>query len=214
MPDAEIQIDDAGFKSAEVSMRKSGMFAMLELFSLFNNDAISYDLNRLDSDKWVFGDAFPAEDLPESNRAVVLNGVTYLFPDKRDEIANNLSPEGQSINFTPTACEGISFLCAADNGDFEESIWISDVQRREFECNYCVNNWSKTVPNHGALPGIITSHVHRAGLDVQNPRTLWTYTSKFDHIRDVQSLRFGFNPSVHIFAITLHTSHLAEVANE
>ena len=53
-------------------------FAMLVLDEAYNDDAISYDSNRADGDDWVFGSLFPAEELPESNSIVMIQGTPFI----------------------------------------------------------------------------------------------------------------------------------------
>ncbi|MCL1972448.1 MAG: hypothetical protein FWG57_05610 [Endomicrobia bacterium] len=69
---------------------KGIQFLLLDLWNYFNNDGISYDSLKCDGAFDGSGATFPAEELPQSNSFISVDGIPFLFPSKENGNKNNM----------------------------------------------------------------------------------------------------------------------------
>ena len=189
-------------------------FVLAHLDEAYNHDGISYDSNRLDGDEWTFGTAYPAEELPPTGARVEIKGVPFIFPPKEDGFNNNIALEDQRLKFIPEVPQAkvLYILASSDNGDFREMVVLEiPTQRTEFSLPVGFSDWMSIFPTMGAAKGLETSHVHRDGEDFETKRSLWVSKVGMPVIGDVSALRFGYNPSCHVFGVTFGTKRSAQV---
>lgn len=189
---------------------KMGRFPIVDLAEHYNNDGITHPGDVPNGDLNGEGMAFPYEELPDSNEAVELAGVPFLFPDKDSGTPNNVCMEGQSIDVPPGAYTRLHVLGVSDGGSFEELVMLhyADGSNEDVVLGLtdCRPHWGRTrFGERDALrfdemyfpPGAV--HPSR-GTDICG---LWVQTVCVNGMRELSRLQMGDNPSMHLFALTL-----------
>ena len=177
-------------------------YTVLDIGSLFNDDAISFDSNRGDSSQWVRETTFPAEELPESNSIVVVNGVPFMFPSKRDECLNNFTFDEQYLHVPAIRARALHFICGGDNGNYDEDIDIYLAESLPARESLSIPDVRALIPILGSRIGFRCSHSHLANDDYFSPRTMWHQRVALKMTGRTMGIGFGFNPFVHVFCAT------------
>ena len=184
-------------------------YSLLHLEGLFNNDAISYDSNRGDADPWLYGVAYPAEELPRSRAETQINQIPFFFPAKEDGHLNNFTFAQQTIDFDALHVKRIYFLCSGDYGNYIDDIGVQDETNCLQYMKLGISSWLVNEGVLGAQVGIRTTHVHDfihgQYIDFWYPRTMWVQSISPNPQKRVTGLSFPDNPFAHIFAITIQT---------
>ena len=181
----------------------------LNLTSYFNNDGISYDVDRTDGDFNGSGWTYPAEDLPPSNSSIERNGIVFRFPSKEDGEDNNVVPEGQRISVLQDVYRGLWLLGVSDRGYLEDVIRFVYADARKEEAFLGLSGWNKSHNlKYGERVGILCSGYHFPTKHVYTDRVgvdygIWMQYIPIRVSHSLVAIELPENPGIHIFAMTL-----------
>lgn len=185
-------------------------FQIIDLSPYFNNDGISYALNRADGGFDTWGSCtYPAEELPESNLKFICQGVEFLFPDKSDGQNNNLALEKQNIKVPAKSYEVINILGASEEGHFEEEITLEYSDGSLEKVSLGLSDWGRTYKfaKYKEKVGIRCSRLHGPKSDREDVKpTIWLQKIVLNSSKKLTHIRLVDNPCMHIFALTLTIS--------
>ena len=182
---------------------------MIDLFSYFNNDGISYDTDRSNGDFDGNGKTFPAEDLPDSRSVVSYYGVDFLFPDKSDGKMNNITLEHQSIHVPPGNYQKIYVLGVSEGGSFEESVMLRYADHGSERAALGLSSWHRGYKLiYGESIAIRSFGLHAHGKEFLTDELgviygIWFQSLRVDPQRKLVEIGLPDNPCMHIFAMTL-----------
>lgn len=175
----------------------------VSLEKYFNSDGVSYKKNPRDGDFDSEGTTYPAEDLPESNKAFACKekDVTFKFPNKTDKALNNIRCKGQTIEIPQGAYTKVNFLLSSGNGDTSRKVSLvyADGSSDELYFAPSIADWkSKPCFGHAAIDakGIYMAHL---AVPVSPAKTL-------------ASIKLPEAEQIHIFAVTLTEGGVANRA--
>ena len=204
---------------------KGGPCLPVDLRKVFNEDGLSFDLNRADGSFDESGHTFPAESLPPDvappGMAISedrlypcgywgpLNGVgweadrriPFRYPSKLDGEKNVVACEGQKVTFPPGRYVRLHLLGAAIAPDSKGTFLLHYREDRPVELT--MSSW-EAPPLHGEHVAYRTSHRHRPeGDEVDRPAYLFHYVLELDASQPLQSLTLPHNRSMRLLALTL-----------
>lgn len=137
-------------------------FVPLNISEYFDNDGISYDRLKSDGSFDAFGATFPAEELPASNTAILIDDVPFFFPDKEDTKKNNMTIRAQSFAVPEERYESLYVLGAVEgkNGEsYQEELLLSSRSGPVVRVALGLSNWL-LFPVHGERRAFGCSHLH------------------------------------------------------
>jgi hypothetical protein len=177
---------------------------MVDLSSHLNNDGISYADAPNDGSFNVWGNTFPAEELPESLSITVVGGVPFRFPDKRDGRLNNLRCARQLMAVPPARYDWIYLLAAAERRTEDWLYLHYRTQAVDPEWLRVSDFWPETAPRFGELAALRCNRLHyprhvQHGMGV----TIWRQRVPVPREQELAAIRLPDNPAIHVFAMTL-----------
>ncbi len=185
-------------------------YLILDLAPYFNNDGISYDVDRTDGNFDGDGATYPAEDLPPSNSPVECEGIVFRFPSKEDGQNNNIVLEGQRIAVPQDVFDGLYFLGVSLGGYLEDVIRFVFADGSKEEAFLGLSGWNKSHNlKYGERVGMLCSGYHFPSKHIYTDRVGVDYGIWMQHIpicvtRPLVAVELPDNPGMHIFAMTLH----------
>lgn len=187
-----------------VTLAENGRYACIKLEHLFNGIATSSDSKR-DSGlfSYISRCTFPAEELPEANEITMLSNIPFLFPDKRDGCYNNIESEEQTILLPNPSANSIALLGACDTTKFQEVIEVKSLGKTGVY-PFGFSSWLDEQPDYNNILAWRGTHIHTTTQDlIKLKPVLWIALVHLPKRKAIQILRLPYNPSLHIFAITL-----------
>ncbi len=149
-------------KKNEVVLLGNRKFRPINLSEYFNNDGISYDNLKCDGDFDGKGCTYPAEELPESNSLIAVDGVPFYFSSKEVGCKNNMIFEGQVILLPEDYYMSLFVLGAVEgqNGEaFEESLTFSFNDGKYDSVYVGLSNWLLE-PIYNERIAFFCTHLH------------------------------------------------------
>lgn len=184
-----------------------GSCTMVDLSSHVNNDGISYAHAPDDGSFNVWGNTFPAEELPDSHSITVVGGVPFRFPDKRNGRLNNLRCARQLVAVPHARYDWIYLLAAAERRT-EDLLYLHyRTQAVDPEWLRVSDFWPETAPRFGELAALSCGRLHypRHVQPGMGP-TIWRQRVPVPREQDLAAFRLPDNPAIHVFAVTLLTT--------
>lgn len=178
-------------------------FVILDLGPVFNNDAISYASSPGDGGFNVWGNTFPAEDLPPSLSLVEIAGVPFRFPAKEDGMVNSVVCLGQIIETPPGRYDWIYVLAASERRS-EDPVYL------HFEGGAVDPEWLRVsdfwpaAAHFGEVEAFRCQKMHyprHAQLGVR--AGMWRQRVPVTRGENLRAIHLPDNRAIHIFAATL-----------
>lgn len=187
-----------------VLSRHHGRCACIQLAPLFNGVATSSDGRRGNGNfSYISRCTYPAEELPDANQIITLRDIPFLFPDTADGHSNNIETEEQLILLPDPSVSMMAILGACDTTKFREGIEVrSAVETAAYP--FGLSSWVDEHPDYDNILAWRGTHVHDAHRDLTSFKpALWIAQIFLRQRQAIRSLQLPYNPSLHIFAITL-----------
>lgn len=180
-------------------------FITVNLRSYFNNKGISSAKKVYKGDFSGVGSSYPSDELPVSESLITIENVPFIFPDK-EATYDNMDFYEQSIEVPKNVYNKIHVLGASDNGSFNENINLintSTNNRRSVKLG--LTEWVYKHPVFGEKVAFRTNKAHSKTAGIINGKslTIWYQCSKILPEYEFNMLKFGDNPGIHIFSLTL-----------
>lgn len=179
------------------------LYQVINLATVFNNDAISTAANPGDGGFNVWGNTFPAETLPESRSLVEVHGVPFWFPPKEDGELNNMVCRGQFLPL-PVARVDWLHLLAASERRAEDMVYIHYSDGSVDPEWIRVSDFWPASGHFGELlafrcPTMHYPHHAQPGVEGQ----IWMTRLPVVRRTPLAALSLPHNVAIHIFALTL-----------
>jgi hypothetical protein len=176
----------------------------VDLTDYFNNDGVSWACRTDDGSFNIWGNTFPAEELPPSGSVVDVGGVSFRWPDLSDAKPNNVRCLGQVIPLPEVTCTGI-YLLGASERRTEDPVRLFLAGGAVVESWLALSDfWPETPARFGEVAAVRCSRMHypRHVQHGMGP-TIWRQWIRAPE--PVPAVAFGVpdNPAMHIFAVTV-----------
>jgi len=186
---------------------KPGLFA-LDLSALYNNDGITGEDDRKDSDFDQWKQSFPAENLPNAGTFEPKDvKAAFDFPAKEKGKKNNVACAGQTIAVDGKAKE-LHLLVTATDADQQEKITINYADGA-VQADLKVTDWCKDA-QFGEKIGVESAQ--RVAVDSEGKGEfakedkkcrIWVVAIPLDANRELKSIKLPFCSLIHVFAATI-----------
>lgn len=177
----------------------------LDLTKHFNNDGISSDANRRDSDFDEHRQSYAAELLPEPGLISALRGIPglqFIIPEKKDGAKNNVAADGQKIDVLPAKFNKLYVLGATTDGAQRGELKLI-YEKAENEVELRLSDWCAPA-QFGEMQAISMSHRHNWQFaDEKAQCSMWIQTIDIDPSKPLRALILPKNRKMHVFAMTL-----------
>ncbi len=180
----------------------------MDLAKVFNNDGITDEADRKDSDFDQWKQSFPAENLPNAGAFEPKDAKTaFDFPSKEKGKKNNVACAGQTIPLEGKAKE-LHLLVTATDADQKEKLTINYADGT-VQADLNVTDWCKEA-QFGEKIGVESPQ--RVAVDSEGKGEygkedkkcrLWVVAIPLDPNRELKSIKLPFCSLIHIFAITV-----------
>lgn len=176
----------------------------LDLSRHFDCDGISYETNPADGSFNIWGNTFPAEDLPEPLTVVEVDGVPFRWPDTRDGACNNVRCAGQLVQTPEVSCTRLALLGAAERRT-EDPVYLHHVHGAvEVEWLRLSDFWPETPSRFGEMAAFECNSMHYPRHVQRNMRpVIWLQSVPVPRPAPLRAVRLPDNPAMHVFAMTL-----------
>ncbi len=179
-----------------------------------NNDGIAYRTNLWDGDFFSTIN-YPAEELPDSNSIIKINGIPFLFPDKSDGLNNNIISHRQDIDLPDIPLNFIYVLGASDNSLRLAAdmglITIHYLDSTEDIVNLCLSNMRAQASRFCEIPAIRTKNLYvQNRIQKNSSLTIWMQKIPIPQNKPIDYITLPDKKSLHIFAITLDKRDMRE----
>jgi hypothetical protein len=179
-------------------------FCLIDIDDLLNNRAATTTADLGQGRMNVWGNSFPADELPSSGSLVEVAGIPFVWPNTHDD-ADNVRCEGQVVDLPPGQYDWV-YLLAASERRSEDTLWAY------YEDGHCdplrvgVSDFLDGTPVFGELPAFRTSRMHYPH-HVQHglPTTMWLARVGMPRRGHARALRLPRLVALHVFAVTLLT---------
>lgn len=178
-------------------------FHIIDLMTIFNNDAISSATNPGDGKFNVWGNNLPAEELPNSHHLIEVHGVPFRFPPKEDGALNNIVCRHQYLRLPTLHADWLHLLTSSERRT-EDTIYIHyDDGAVDPEWIRVSDFWPAS-GHFGELLAFRCSVMHyphhvQPGVAGQ----IWMTRIPIVRRTPIHALRLPDNSAIHIFAMTL-----------
>jgi hypothetical protein len=174
----------------------------VDLDGVYNNDAISWAHAPGDGAFNVWGNALPAEYLPEGGSTVVVEDVPFRFPDKADRRRNDVRCAGQLLAGPGGPAEWLYLLTAGERRVEDEiAVHFTDGSV-DFEAVRVSDFWAAPAV-FGEVAAFTTPVMHYPHHVQQGvPATIWCQRVPVVRRGAVDFAHLPANAALHIFAAT------------
>jgi len=208
---------DAGDKEREAlakSIEKEGAvkppkgptdWVAVPLDKHFNNDGISTDENRRDSNFDQFRQAYAAELLPEPGTVHPLKHIPqlpFIFPAKKDGAKNNVATGGQRIEVPPARYSKLYVMGAGVYGEQMGDLTLV-FAKGEKTTPLKLSDWCAASKFGEAQAYAMAQRHNWRGQDEAAVCSLWVQAVDVSHEQPLQAIVLPKRPKMHIFAMTL-----------
>jgi hypothetical protein len=183
-------------------------YYLIKLNGLFNNNGITYDYNRGSGDFDCYGQTYPAEELPPSNKIFLFDLIPFIFPQKEGEVKNNISLNRQILSVNEGYFSDIHLLGACDGGNFMENFELVYNNNSKQLIKIGLTDFFEIVPVYNEKRAIYCSHYHNQFGDEKGEYkkvepSIWYTKITIDGNIKLKEIILGDNLCMHIFAMTL-----------
>lgn len=186
-------------------------FRPLELEPYFDNDAISTAANPGDGSFNVWGNSFAAEHLPPSGALVMVGGVPFQFPSKRDGEANNIRCAGQLVPVPPGRYDWVYVLAASERRAEDVVALHFAGGAVDFEPLRVSDFWAAPAC-FGELAAFVSPVMHYPHhVQPGVPATMWRQRVAVTRQAELTGIRFPRNLAIHVFCATLVSASPAAI---
>ncbi|MFI6130804.1 hypothetical protein [Micromonospora sp. NPDC051141] len=187
-------------------------FCVLNVDDLLNNRGTTgiadTDHGRLN----VWGNSFPAEELPEPGALITVDGVPFRWPRGHVD-GDNVRCEGQVIDLPSGRYEWV-YLLAASERRSEDTLWVFYDDGHADPLPLGVSDFLDGTPVFGEKPAFRTGGMHYPHHVQPNlPTTMWSCRVGVPRRGNAHALRLPRLVALHVFAVTLLTSADARAAD-
>lgn len=204
---------------------KGGPYWPVDLHKIFNEDGLSFDLDRTDGDFDGNGHTFPAENMPPDVAPPGMavsedrlypcgywgspNGagpeadryIAFRYPSKLDGEKNVVACEGQKVALPRGHYGRLHLLGAATTPGAKGTFTLH--YKYDHPVELTMSCWEGP-PVHGEHVAFMTSHRHGPEGDEAEPKGyLFHYTLDLDSTQPLEALTLPRNRSMRILAMTL-----------
>ena len=186
----------------------------LNLEALFDNDAMADARDRADGNfdcpdhaADIPGSTYPAENLPASGTAFMLDGIWYLFPSKEPGDNNNVACNGQNLRVPAGRYTALHVVGSSENGNFKDTLRLS-YKEGPGEVELALTDWCQA-PGLGEKVAFeaacrYTYSSQRQGVvrEAVRPR-LFVQTIRLDGAKTLEGIGLPYKRRMHIFCATL-----------
>jgi len=177
-------------------------FVMLDLASAFNNDGISYPENVADGGFNVWGNTFPADELPASRSVVEVAGVPFRFPPKEDGQLNSVVCRGQVLEVPPGLYDWIYVLGASERRS-EDWVYLHYASGAVDPEWLRLSDFWPSAPHFGEVAAFRCRHMHYPRhVQADMGPVMWRQRVPVPRQEALQRLRLPDNVAIHLFALT------------
>jgi len=177
----------------------------LDLTKHFNNDGISSDTNRRDSDFDEYRQSYAAELLPEPGPISAhrgIPGLKFVIPEKKDGAKNNVAADGQTIDVPPAEFNRLYVLGATTEGAQKGKLKLI-YEKAEKDVELKLSDWCSPA-QFGEMQAISMGHRHNWQFaDEEAQCSMWIQTIDIDPSKPLRALVLPKNRKIHVFAMTL-----------
>jgi hypothetical protein len=152
----------------------------------------------------VWGNSFPAEQLPPPGATVVAGDVPFTLPP-RDPAGDNVRCAGQYVELPGVRCDWVHLLCAAERRVEDTLALHFDDGTVDLEALRVSDFWAAPAwfGEREALRTTVMHYPHHVQRDV--PALLWAQRVPVVRRRPLVGARFPRDVAIHVFAVTLET---------
>ena len=195
----------------------------VDLSPHLNNAGIASAGHRITDGLDGLGTTFCAESFPDSGMTIICQGTPFIFPDKGDNLDDNIACEAQEIALPIGAYSALHILGMCDWRAFEESLRLKAPNGTYMETPLGLSDASHyqglQYGEHEALacplvtPDSLIPHVVLFGIDLPDDgyemtetridAGIWHQVILVEPPRPLVGLVLPDNPSMHLFALTL-----------
>ena len=179
-------------------------FCLIGVDDLLNNRAVTSvsDLARGQLNVW--GNSFPAAELPTPGTLAEVDGIPFAWPNGRSD-GDNVRCEGQLIDLPPEQYDWI-YLLAASERRSEDTLWVYYDDGHADPLRLGVSDFLDGTAAFGERPAFRTERMHyphhvQQGLST----TMWLARAGMPRRGRAGALRLPRLVALHVFAITLMT---------
>ena len=185
--------------------KKPVTWATVDLSELFNNDGISGDENRRDSDFDEYRQAYAAELLPEPGLVKPLGhmpDLPFIFPPKKEGAKNNVACAGQRIAVPQGRYAALYVMGSATFGEQKGEAKL-ECEKGEMTATLKLSDWCSASKFGEAQAYLMTSRHNWEGKEEKAVCSIWVQAIELPADRTLEAIVLPENPKIHIFAMTL-----------
>lgn len=185
-------------------LEERGGFLLADLGALVDNIGVSWARAPGEGAFNIWGNTFPAEELPAAGSVASVAGVPFRFPAGGDGTADNLRCAGQDLALPPTRCDWLLFLSTAERHS-EDQVELSFADgEREAQWLRVSDFWPETAPRFGELLAFRCRRLHYPRhVQERMAPAIWLTRVPVAHRSPLTAVTLPDNPAIHVFALTL-----------
>lgn len=184
-------------------------FVAIDLTGYYNNNGVT-SRAALGAGRFnVWGNCFPAEELP-SGESIVVGGVSFRFPVIREGQPDNVVCRQQRIAVPPDYYDWIYVLGAGERRS-EDWLWLHYEDDADPEWLRVSDFWPPATARFGELMAFRCGEMHYPH-HVQSNLNAVMFQQRVPVTRReiLRQIRLPDNESIHLFAVTLAVNPLME----
>lgn len=151
----------------------------------------------------IWGNTFPAEELPTAGR-VVVDDIPFRFPAGAAGEPDNVRCAGQLIDVPLGRYDWIHLLAAAERRT-EDQLWLHyDGGGVDPEWLRVSDFWPQTPPRFGESLAFRCTRMHYPRhVETRMQPAIWRQRVPVPRQAELSAIRLPDNPAIHVFALTL-----------
>lgn len=187
-------------------------FLPVDLSTLYNNRATS-EYDRLDEGAFnVWGNSFPARELPTPGEPFDVAGVPFVRGAPTDA-GDNVRCDGQYVEVPASACDWVHLVVAGERRAEAEVALHHAEGEVEFEALRVSDFWAEAPAVFGELAVTATAVTHYPHhVQPRLSARLWAQRVPVVRSTPLQGIRLPRHVAVHVFALTLQGTARENVA--
>ena len=177
----------------------------IDLAKTFNNDGISGDENRRDSDFDEYRQAYAAELLPEPGLVKPLGHVPdlpFIFPPKKEGAKNNIACDGQRIGVPAGRYAALYVMGSATFGEQKGDVEL-ECEKGKTTATLKLSDWCAAGKFGEAQAYLMTQRHNWEGKEEKAVCSIWVQAVDLPADKVLKAIVLPKNPKMHIFAMTL-----------
>lgn len=181
--------------------KKNNCYYMLDLKSIFNNKGFTKIGYESEGAFALGGSTYPAEKRPPQE--FISEDIPFIITEN-DQGYDNFELERQEIKIKSGNYTKIYFLGASNNGDFYETVNFLSSGKIISSKKIYFTDFINDEPMFDNSLAFEFPYVHtRVGILENFKPKIWSFCLLLNEDKKIDTIKFGDNPSIHIFSITL-----------